>query len=345
MLHSTREFPFQAGGMFGWAGRRMQKKDRQLDMRGLFLLLVSVIMGISRGLAPSTHLINGTLLLQARESVREGQLMSAFHSMLGKAKSYSTDVTPWSMARGPWSVINKTIAVPSSVSPNNYISIGIYNHPCNNLPKGCTPYPGSHLLPPWKCNNQTGFPWEPCDGQRNPTAIALGDSPRQSKMADAVKSLSYGAFFCNETSTTSLSDAICLEMAQRAGLILRTWFVDNATAMLPNLYYGQILPNATPPPKGKPHVTNSQHKAQHNRRAKTTKHKAESSKLNAQNTKPKKTKRKAHAHTHATTYTRARAHTYMLNCTTLISMHPHTHASPHHDMFRYAVPWYEHAIK
>jgi hypothetical protein len=270
-------------------------------MRSLFLLLVSVV-GISRGIAPATHLINGTLLLQARNSVREGQLMPAFHSMLSRAKSYSTDVTPWSMGRGPWSVINKTIAVPSGVSPNNYISIGIYNHPCNNLPKGCTPYPGSHLLPPWKCNNQTGFPWEPCDGQRNPTAIALGDSPRQSEMVDAVKSLSYGAFFCNETSATSL------EMAQRAGLILRTWFVDNATAMLPNLYYGQIMPKATPPPKGKPRVTNSQHKAQHNHSTQTTKRKAECSKHKAQ-----KTKRKAHAHTHAPTHKSARAHTHMLN--------------------------------
>ena len=53
-------------------------------------------------------------------------------------------------------MLNKTIVLPQGVSRHEYLSIGIYNHPCNQLPKGCKAYPGGHLLPPGDCDNSTG---------------------------------------------------------------------------------------------------------------------------------------------------------------------------------------------
>ena len=37
--------------------------------------------------------------------------------------------------------------------------------------------------------------------------------------------------------------------AAKAALALRTWFVSKETAMLPNLFWAQITPEAPPPPR------------------------------------------------------------------------------------------------
>lgn len=136
-----------------------------------------------------------------------------------------------------WSVMNKTLSVPG-ISPHNYLSIGIYNHPCNNLPEGCTPYPGNKPypkpFPPSMCDNSTGLPWYPCDGQRNSAAIEEGDAPRQSSMVSALQTLGLGAFYSSNGSESA-------PLIARAKDIAYTWFLNNATAMLPNLYFGEYL--------------------------------------------------------------------------------------------------------
>lgn len=38
-----------------------------------------------------------------------------------------------------YSVMAKNLSLPN-ISNHNYISIGIYDHPCNDLPHGCKPY-------------------------------------------------------------------------------------------------------------------------------------------------------------------------------------------------------------
>lgn len=75
-------------------------------------------------------------------------------------------------------------------------------------------------------------------------ACVQGDAPRANSMMSAVRTLSLATFLCNETATE------CEAWAQRAAFILRTWYLSDHTAMEPNLYYGQIVPTASPPNKG-----------------------------------------------------------------------------------------------
>ena len=188
---------------------------------------------------PATHLYNGSRLNWARDALlavpppafanASSMLGLSWQDLKANAAKVAADTTVWS-------VMNKTLSVPG-ISPHNYLSIGIYNHPCNDLPEGCTPYPGSKPypkpFPPSMCDNSTGLPWYPCDGQRNSAAIEEGDAPRQSSMVSALQTLSLGAFYSSNGSESA-------PLVARAKDIAYTWFLNNATAMLPNLYFGEF---------------------------------------------------------------------------------------------------------
>jgi hypothetical protein len=177
-------------------------------------------------------------LLQARRELHAGSsavLASSYGLVMETAEKNA-------QAAETWSVMDKNITLPG-ISPHNYISIGIYNHPCNAQPPGCKPYPSGHALPPGDCDNASGLPWVPCDGIRNPQAIASGDSPAQSAMVNAVSTAALAAFF------SSNDTAVAQRHVAYGAKVLRKWFIDNSTMMLPNLYYGQIQPRKVPPHK------------------------------------------------------------------------------------------------
>ena len=98
-----------------------------------------------------TFVYNATELLATRAAVASGLTAPGLAVAQREAKRLMpVPGAPWSNKTGPWSVVNKTLKTPSGVSKRNYMSIGIYNHPCNNLAPHCKPYPGGHLLPPSK---------------------------------------------------------------------------------------------------------------------------------------------------------------------------------------------------
>lgn len=90
-------------------------------------------------------------------------------------------------------------------------------------------------MPPSECDNRTGLPWEPCDGIRNKAAIAEGDAPSHDAMVDAVVMLGLGAYYSDNVTETKT-------YVSKAKQVIESWFLADATAMLPNLYYGQIMP-------------------------------------------------------------------------------------------------------
>ena len=70
-----------------------------------------------------------------------------------------------------------------------------------------------------------------------------GDAPSQGIMVNDVVHLALGAYYANDSAT-------CTVLVQKAVDIIKAWFLANATAMLPNLYYGQISPKPTKQVKG-----------------------------------------------------------------------------------------------
>jgi len=111
------------------------------------------------------------------------------------------------MSAGPWSV---TTHRPENVSagPHDYYSEGPYWWPDPKNPKG---------------------PYIRKDGERNPGRF-LGNRNDLGSMCTAALALGMGAYFLGEK-----------RYAERAGLVLSTWFVNPETRMNPNLEYGQAV--------------------------------------------------------------------------------------------------------
>jgi Alginate lyase len=110
----------------------------------------------------------------------------------------------------PFSVVSKKPILAPSGDPHDFVSIPTYFWPDPEAPDG--------------------LPWVFVDGKKNPQVKEF-DSPRLFKMLNAVEALTLWAWYFDDRPA-----------AERATLLLRTWFLDPETRMNPHLTYAQIEP-------------------------------------------------------------------------------------------------------
>lgn len=118
------------------------------------------------------------------------------------------------LERGPYSVTDKGVLVPGATG-HDYTSIGPYWWP--------------------NARKKDGLPYKRRDGEANPQRNGPDfDKNRLSRLGADMEALSVGYYLTGDK-----------RFAERAALLVRTWFLDPATRMAPNMDFAQGIPGRT----------------------------------------------------------------------------------------------------
>ncbi|MFF4959883.1 alginate lyase family protein [Streptomyces sp. NPDC001222] len=157
---------------------------------------------------PATAVLDGTRLQQTRVRLDHGDAR-----LRGALKDLTARADAW-LGQGPWTVVDKPRPAPGG-DVHEYLSQAPYWWPTQ----------------PKTADNPWGCPYAQRDGQRNPDVDSGTDRQDVEKVFDSSYDLSLAWYYTGKK-----------QYAQKAAQVMRTWFLDPATRMNPDLDHGQFIP-------------------------------------------------------------------------------------------------------
>ncbi len=165
------------------------------------------VLAVAAPPVPKTIVLDGARLATIRQ-----QVTTAPTAAQAAALRSLTGAADKALTASPWSVLDKT----STVSPDkhDYYSLATYFWPNPDTADHC--------------------PYVRKDGRWGPTAATTGDLTAWANTWHAINDLTLAWYYTGRAA-----------YAQRAALVIRTWFLNPATRMNPNMKYGQVVPCTT----------------------------------------------------------------------------------------------------
>ena len=157
--------------------------------------------------AQQPFLLKTAVLSTNKQKIKEGDV--ALLRALSKLKSAADRA----LKDGPYSVTYKS-RIPDSGDKHDYMSVGPYWWPDSSKPGG--------------------VPYIRKDGQVNPERFAINDAEFYKSLCHDVCLMGLAWYYTGDE-----------KYATHAVKLLRTWYIDTATLMNPNLNYGQAIPGVT----------------------------------------------------------------------------------------------------